>query len=88
MIKATTSHGTYYLIDEDNNRAMRVKGEGRNAMWSDDEWFDYIAAYPFDYKTFSGIQGEIREGYSIFFLLNHAPHDYRISTDVVSIEEV
>ena len=24
MIKATTSHGTYYLIDEENKKAIRV----------------------------------------------------------------
>lgn len=88
MIKATTSHGTYYIIDQDNNRAMRVKGEGRNAMWADDDWFDYVDIYPFDYKKFAVVDGDIREGVSMFFLLTHAPHDYRISTDVVSIEEV
>lgn len=37
--KITTSHGTHYIFDMDNHKAMRVPAEGRNAMRADNDWF-------------------------------------------------
>lgn len=34
-----TAHGTYYVIDLDNMRGMRVPAEGRNEMRADNDWF-------------------------------------------------
>jgi hypothetical protein len=34
-----TSHGTYYIVDLDNRRAMRVPAEGRGALVADRMWF-------------------------------------------------
>ena len=35
----TTAHGTYYIVDLDERRAMRVPAEGRGALEADGEWF-------------------------------------------------
>jgi hypothetical protein len=91
MIKATTKHGTYYLIDTENSRAMRVKAEDRNDMHDDGNWFDYAYFCPLErtYGASYGENGVVEVGKSIYFEL-HGPraYDWRISTDVVSVEIV
>lgn len=85
MIKATTQHGTYYIIDPENNRAKRVKGEGRNDMNGDSEWFDYTALMAL---TDGVPQGKIEVGKAMYFILKgHSVWDWRSSTTVVSIED-
>ena len=88
MLKVTTQHGTYYLIDKETSRAKRVKGDGRNDMYGDSDWFQYhnYQAYDFDSQEFS-IGIEVGKG--IFFnLINHPQYAWRSSTKVVSIEEL
>lgn len=88
MIKATTSHGTYYFIDEENRLAMRVKAKGRGVMAGDSQWFHYAEAYAFDWDTKKKVEGGIQVGKAINFnLINHSHYDWRISTPVVSIED-
>lgn len=88
MIKATTNHGTYYLIDRENGRAKRIKAEGRNDMHGDGEWFEFLTVCSYVQET--GEQGDdIEIGKDMYFLLRGPRHyDWRISTKVVSIEEV
>ena len=93
MLKVTTSHGTYYLIDEDSKRAMRVRGEGRNDMGDDGEWFDYWDMQTYDYDKYLNNKSPLTSegivvGKSIFFYLTRPFGGYRISTDVVSIERI
>ena len=89
MIKATTEHGTYYLIDNKSGKAMRVKAEDRNDMYDDGEWFDFLYYCSVDRDKWKyGDNGEIEIGKSIFFALSRPFGDWRISTDVVSVEEV
>jgi hypothetical protein len=80
MIKATTIHGTYYLIDEENMRAIRVRPENRQDVYSNTEgWFNYF--------TFSGAKiGKPMQFYLEY--TDHNPFDWQISTPVVSIEEI
>lgn len=88
MIKVTTSHGTYYLIDEENQLAMRVKAEDRNPMHGDSQWFRFVSYYPWDWEQGKIVEGGIQEGKGIYFsLTGHAYYDWRISTSVVSIED-
>jgi len=88
MIKATTQHGTYYLIDDDNGRAMRVKAESRNDMHGDGEWFDFISYHPVDRSNWEHGDGGIEIGKAIFFFLQRPWGDWRASTDVIRVEEV
>lgn len=88
MIKATTEHGTYYLIDYENQLAMRVNGEGRNEMEGDSKWFRFISVSAYDWNTHERILGGIEVGKAMYFnLTGHAYYDWRISTTVVSIED-
>ena len=89
MKKYTTSHGTYYLVDEDNMRAKRVKGDGRNSLQMDGEWFNYVYYTAYDWDSREAL-GEPQVGKSIFFWLGKRDinHDYRITTDVTKIEDV
>ena len=89
MIKATTEHGTYYLIDDQRGLAKRVKAEGRNAMENDDEWFSFIYYCPIERTGWKhGPDGEIAVGKAIFFSVPRPFGGWRISTGVVSVEEV
>ena len=76
--KITTSHGTYYIFDMDNSKAMRVPAEGRNEMRADGDWFVV--------KTFD----QIEVGYSINWQCRGIASDdwytWRQTTNVVSIE--
>lgn len=76
MIKATTSHGTYYLIDEENMKAIRVPATSRGQLSTDGDWFNI--------RSWSGVEiGKI-----MYFSLTNNPHyDWQQSTPVVSIEE-
>lgn len=88
MIKVTTEHGTYYLIDRERGRAKRVKGEERNDMYGDSEWFEFATVHSYVRETYEH-GDDIEIGKDMYFLLT-GPRDYdwRISTEVVSIEEV
>lgn len=88
MIKVTTEHGTQYIIDYDNYCAKRVKGEDRNDMYGDGEWFTFQFVSSFDRETLERIDGGPQIGYSMYFQLS-GPRDYdwRISTNITSIEE-
>lgn len=88
MIKATTAHGTYYLIDFDNQLAMRVRAEDRNVMSGDSQWFRFSDIEAFDWSAKRRSNSGIEVGKAIYFnLVNHPDYDWRISTDVISIEE-
>lgn len=85
MLKVTTSHGTYYIIDHENNRAKRVRAEGRGHMYDDDEWFDYQYVSAWD----DGVeQGDVEVGKAMLFVLSgQRYYDWRTTTRVTSIED-
>ena len=88
MIKATTKHGTYYLIDFENNLAMRVKAEDRNPMSGDSQWFRFDSVAAFDWDTQKRLDRGIEEGKGMYFVVvGHPNYDWRISTTVRSIED-
>jgi len=88
MIKATTQHGTHYLIDFDNQLAMRVKAQDRNDMSGDSQWFQFSDIEAFDWNTKRRSNSGIKVGKAIYFnLVDHPDYDWRISTNVTSIEE-
>ena len=88
MIKVTTAHGTYYLIDKEKRVAKRVKGDGRNEMYHDDEWWDFFSVVAYDRKEHMRVADDIVIGYDMYFRTGHGMYDWRISTAVTSIEEV
>jgi hypothetical protein len=86
MIKATTSHGTYYIIDTESRRAKRVRAEDRGDMYGDGEWFDY--QYLTTWHDGNAGESEVKVGKSILFILSgHTVYDWRTTTKVVSIEK-
>jgi hypothetical protein len=90
MIKATTINGTYYLIDYKENRAKRVKGTDRHTMHGDNDWFlfSYVVAYPIEDNMGKELP---KVGKSMYFKISGidtGPYDWRLSTQVVSIEEI
>lgn len=91
MIKATTQHGTYYIIDTALGKAKRVKGDGRNDMHRDGEWFQYTWLDSIDYDLDEPMitkSYKIEIGRGIYFnLINHPHYDWRTTTRVVSIED-
>ena len=92
MKKVTTKHGTYYLIDLDKGRALRVKGEHGYEFIKDNTWFALIDVFAFDRnaKDFEdAMKGEIQVGYSMYFRLRSFERiPWILSSIVVSIEEV
>lgn len=80
MIKATTSHGTYYLIDEENRKAVRVPPENKQDVYQNVEgWFNFY--------NWSGAE----VGKAMIFYIEKTTHnhfDFQRSTPVASIEEV
>lgn len=89
MLKVTTQHGTYYLIDLYEGKAKRVKGEGRNDMYRDGEWFyfSWLDGIDFDNDCYTK-KHEIEIGKGIYFnVINHPNYTWRSTTRVVSIEE-
>jgi hypothetical protein len=85
MIKATTSHGTYYIIDTGNYCAKRVKAEGRGNMYGDGKWFHYSSLNAIENGE---AEGEIEVGKSMMFVLTGPrSYDWIATTPVVSIEE-
>lgn len=92
MIKATTQHGTYYVIDMEQGIAKRVKGEGRNSMHGDGEWFSFLSVSAYDRDKNPKDQTShlpIEVGKAMFFVLR-GPRDYdwRLSSTVVSLEGI
>jgi len=88
MIKVTTRHGTYYIIDKENQIAKRVKGDERNEMYGDEEWFEFSSVHSYVRETNThGDDIEIGKD-MYFFLRGPRYYDWRISTTVTSIEEV
>lgn len=90
MIKVTTTHGTQYLIEFENARAMRIPSGG-NAMTDDESWFEFSHVHAFDRETQTHIYEEpYIIGKSLFFDLIGVPrhYDWKLSTDVVSVEEM
>lgn len=79
MIKATTIHGTYYLIDEENMKAIRVPPSNKNDVYANAEgWFNF-----FDWTG-----AKVGEGMTFFLdRTPENPFDWQKSTVVVSIEE-
>jgi hypothetical protein len=90
MIKVTTQSGTQYLIEFENARAMRICNTDN--VWTDDEtWFDFAHVHAYDRETQTHIYEEpYIVGKSLFFDLVGFPRDYdwKLSTDVVSVEEM
>lgn len=85
MLKVTTRHGTYYVVDQENKRAKRIKAENRGEMHNDGEWFYYTSLTAL-HNSEPG--GEIEVGKPMHFILTgHRFYDWRTSTQIVSIEE-
>jgi hypothetical protein len=88
MKKITTGNGTHYILDEDHRCARRVKGEARNVMCGDGEWFYYTSMGAWD-KDENRIVSPPVIGMPIFFnLTGHRDYDWRMTTTVRNIEEV
>lgn len=87
MIKITTSHGTQYLIDYKLGRAKRINNSGHE-MHNDDKWFGIIKASAYDRNTLEDLKTPIVIGKAIFFQTRQDSYDWRISSNVVSIEEI
>ena len=92
MIKAITSHGTYYLIDFERNRALRVKGPHSHEIIPNDVWFAFADVCAFDRNVgdfAEGLEEGIHIGYSIYFRLRSFERvPWILTSAVVSIEEV
>lgn len=85
MLKVTTSHGTYYIVDHENNRAKRVRAEGRGHMYDDDEWFEYASVTAWENGE---AEGDVEVGKAMLFILTgERIYDWRTTTKVVSIED-
>ena len=89
MIKATTEHGTYYLIDMKNLTAKRVPSADRGELLSDNQWFHFVGLTSFDRETQEHSLEPLELGKSLYFVMStREQYDWRISTNIVSIEEV
>jgi hypothetical protein len=89
MIKATTEHGTYYLIDMKKLTAKRVPAADRGELLSDNQWFHFVGLASFDRETQEHSLEPLELGKSLYFMMStREQYDWRISTDIVSIEEV
>lgn len=92
MIKATTQHGTYYLIDFEKNRALRVKGPFSHEIIPDDTWFAFSSVSAFDREAeeiYDALEGDIKIGSSIYFQLRSFERvPWILTSAVVSIEEI
>jgi hypothetical protein len=89
MIKATTEHGTYYLIDMKNLTAKRVPAADRGELISDNQWFHFVGLTSFDRETQEHSLEPLELGKSLYFMMStREQYDWRISTNIVSIEEV
>jgi hypothetical protein len=88
MIKATTEHGTYYLIDMKNLTAKRVPAADRGELLSDNQWFRFVGLTSFDRETQEHSLDPLELGKSLYFMMStREQYDWRISTNIVSIEE-
>lgn len=92
MIKVITQHGTYYLIDFEKNRALRVKGPYSHEIIPNNVWFSFLDIYPFDRESGQlqeNLKGSIEIGHSMYFVLGNSERTkWILTSDVVSIEEV
>jgi hypothetical protein len=88
MLKITTNGGTYYLIDEQFRSACRFKGEGRNEMRGDGEWFYYSSMGAWDSEEKRIVSPPVI-GMPVFFnLTGHRDYDWRMTSTIRNIEEV
>lgn len=89
LLKATTMHGTYYIIDTENKKAKRIKAENRQKMHGDNTWFSYSILTAYDRESNSVLESDIEVGKSMYFMLT-GPRDYdwRISTNIMSLEKI
>lgn len=93
MLKVITKHGTYYLIDFEKNRALRVKGLHSHEIIPNNVWFAFSDVCSFD-RNFDGnfidaLKEGIHIGYSMYFQLrSYERTPWIITSDVVSMEEV
>jgi len=77
--KVSTAFGTYYIIDLDRKRGMRVPGPDRREMEADNDWFgiEYI---------------NCNLGESMYIdtkpLVSTDWYDWRLTSKVTKIEEV
>lgn len=92
MLKVTTKHGTYYFIDFEKNRALRIRGPYSHEIIPDDVWFAFSDVCTFDRNTGDFVEGlsqGIHIGYSMYFKLrSNEKAPWIITSNVVSIEEV
>lgn len=92
MIKAITQHGTYYLIDFEKNRALRVKGPYSHEIIPNNVWFAFLNVFPFDRDSGQleeDLSGSIEIGKSMYFQLRSFERTpWILTSNVVSIEEV
>jgi hypothetical protein len=92
MFKVTTKHGTYYLIDFEKNRALRVRGPYSHEIIRDNVWFAFSSVFAFDRdakEPEDRDKGDIQIGHSMYFNLRSFERiSWIISSEVVSIEEV
>jgi hypothetical protein len=92
MIKAITQHGTYYLIDFEKNRALRVKGPYSHEIIPNNVWFAFLCVSPFDRDSGQleeSLSGSIEIGKSMYFQLRSFERTpWILTSNVVSIEEV
>lgn len=87
MIRVTTKHGSKYLIDRKNRLAMRINESG-NSMVGDSNWFMFSHISAWDWDARKILDEDIQVGKGIYFtLVGHPEYDWRISTEIVSIEE-
>jgi len=92
MLKVTTKNGTYYLIDFEKNRALRIKGQYSHEIIPNDIWFAFVDVCAFDRNVgdfVEGLREGIQIGYSMYFRLrSYERIPWILTSDVVSIEEV
>lgn len=77
--KVTTVHGTYYIIDLDSKRGMRVPGPDRPSLAADNEWFgiEYISC-----DLGQAMYIDTRS------LVSNDLYEWRLSTKVTKIEPI
>lgn len=85
-MKITTASGAVYVIDQERGRACRLVEPETPVMDYDGYWFDFSSMRgTTDMHEF----GDVEIGKRVYFTLrNHPQWDWRLTTDVVSIEEV
>ena len=87
--KIATSHGTIYLLDEENKRVKRVPATS-NHMEYDGGWTDYMSATGFVASDDGPLRDEPIEVGNRLYIKYGPVRDmpWSLSTKIVSIEEV